>query len=219
MTDNNQIEDLQAKIDKLTADNEALTKTVATQRELEREQRGKVNAYETRLQGLPDDFDVKAYNKLMDSVKTDSLDVRLAEQEKRLTAQHELKLKALNEQLESANGLVQKHVVDASLSKALLDANISPSYIEAVKALHKDKVKLDGETVYLGDLPIQDGLKEWANSDAGKHFVKADENNGGGVANIKNGAGGAKTITREQYDANPAQYKEFFADGGKIIST
>jgi hypothetical protein len=71
----------------------------------------------------------------------------------------------------------------------------------------------------IGDKPIGDFVKEWTGSDAGKHFVSADNNSGGG-ANGGGSNGTTKTMTRASYNAlstsNPAQAAAFFKDGGQL---
>jgi hypothetical protein len=80
------------------------------------------------------------------------------------------------------------------LTSALAGANIAPVHTDAVKALlmAKNKVTVDGEgderQVLVNGKPLGDFVKEYAESDAGKHYIAAPANGGGG-ANGANGGG------------------------------
>ena len=74
-----------------------------------------------------------------------------------------------------------------ALTSALSEANIAPHHTDAVKALlmAKNKLTVEGEAderqVLVNGKPIGDFVKEYAASDAGKHYILAPANGGGGA--------------------------------------
>jgi hypothetical protein len=70
----------------------------------------------------------------------------------------------------------------------------------------------------IGDKPIGDYVKEWTNSDAGKHFVTADNNSGGGANGGGSNGGGAKTMTRTEWDGKSHAERAAAAQAGiKVV--
>lgn len=82
-------------------------------------------------------------------------------------------------------------IVESSLTSSLAEANVAPQFLEAAKALLGKGVavkEVDGERkAFVGDKSLGDYVKEWATGDAGKAFVKAPANGGGGASSIPNG--------------------------------
>lgn len=113
-----------------------------------------------------------------------------------LEAKHSRELKAATDRADKAEGHVRKLVVDNGLDAALDAANVSPALKKAAKALLRDGVELkdeNGEPIALmGGVSLSDGIKTWATSEEGKHFV-LDGNSGGGAPGGNNG--GAKPLS------------------------
>lgn len=113
-----------------------------------------------------------------------------------LEAKHARELKALADRADKAEGHVRKLVVDNGLDAALDAANVSPALKKAAKALLRDGVELkdeNGEPIALiGGVSLSDGIKAWATSEEGKHFV-LDGNSGGGAPG--GNSGGAKPLS------------------------
>ena len=113
-----------------------------------------------------------------------------------LEAKHSRELKAVIDRADKAEGHVRKLVVDNGLDAALDAANVSPALKKAAKALLRDGVELkdeNGEPIALmGGVSLSDGIKTWATSEEGKHFV-LDGNSGGGAPGGNNG--GAKPLS------------------------
>lgn len=114
-------------------------------------------------------------------------------------------------------------VVDSSLTSALVEANVAPQFLEAAKALLGKGVAVketDGErTAFVGDKPLGEFVKEWATCDAGKAFIKAPANGGGGGNNLPNGQGGSKKLSEmsevertEMATNNPAAWTALLAE-------
>ena len=77
----------------------------------------------------------------------------------------------------------------------------------------------DGENrkAMMGDKAVSDAIKEWAGSEAGKKFVAAPVNSGGGAPG-GSGGGSAKTMTRAEYDANPVAGAAKIRDGYTVVN-
>ena len=129
----------------------------------------------------------------------------------------------LTKALSEKDGALHKHLIDAGLTDALAKAGVQAPMLDAVKALHQGKASIntkDGAYEALIDgKPLAEFVTLWAQSDQGKHFVAAPNNNGGG-AQGGSGKGAAKTMTRADFDArslsgDPA-IGSFFRDGGVL---
>jgi hypothetical protein len=130
----------------------------------------------------------------------------------------------LSKSLTEKDGALNKHLIDAGLTDALVKAGVQPAMLDAVKALHQSKASInakDGAYEALIDgKPLAEFVTTWTQSDQGKHFVSAPNNNGGG-AQGGSGKGTAKTMTRDAFDALTAvgdpSLQTFFREGGQII--
>lgn len=114
-------------------------------------------------------------------------------------------------------------IVDSSLTSSLVEANVAPQFLEAAKALLGKGVAVketDGErAAFVGDKPLGEFVKEWATGDAGKAFIKAPANGGGGGNNLPNGNGGSKKLSEmsevertEMATNNPAAWTALLAE-------
>jgi hypothetical protein len=95
----------------------------------------------------------------------------------------------LQTQANEYKGKYEAAVVGNALTSALLEAKVAAPYMDAARALLTGQgagVDKDGKPI-LGDKPLVEAVKEWAASDAGKHFVAAPNSSGGGA--IGGGAG------------------------------
>ena len=130
----------------------------------------------------------------------------------------------LTKQLAEKDGALNKHLIDAGLTDALVKAGVQPAMLDAVKALHQSKAQInakDGAYEALIDgKPLAEFVTTWAQSDQGKHFVAAPANNGGG-AQGGSGKGSGKTMTRAEHDQKAAvgdpSLAAFFKDGGTLV--
>ena len=81
-------------------------------------------------------------------------------------------------------------------------------------------VVADGDTrkAMIGDKAVADAIKEWAGSDAGKKFVAAPNNSGGGATGGTTGGGSGKTMSSTEFNTLDAKGRaEFMASGGTIV--
>lgn len=139
-------------------------------------------------------------------------------QVKALTTERDKAVKAL----ESETGFTQKLLIQDGLKSALLANGVKDEdFIDALstKFAGAASVVVEGDVrkAMIGDKAVGDYVKEWAASDAGKKFVSAPDNNGGGAPGGKGGATG-KTMARAQFDAlDHSQRAAFTKDGGKVV--
>ena len=136
---------------------------------------------------------------------------------KKITGERDTALKTLETESVITLGM-QK---DRDLMDELSKINVTnPINLKAAKAILAAQVQVvtdgDKRVTKFGDKLLSDGLKEWAATDEGKHFITATQNNGGGATGGSNQSIG-KTMTRTQFDAqSPASKMEFSKGGGTV---
>jgi len=136
---------------------------------------------------------------------------------KKITGERDTALKTLETESVITLGM-QK---DRDLMDELSKINVTnPINLKAAKAILAAQVQVvtdgDKRVTKFGDKLLSDGLKEWAATDEGKHFITATQNNGGGATGGSNQSTG-KTMTRTQFDAqSPASKMEFSKGGGTV---
>jgi len=170
---------------------------------------------ESRLDALESDK-----QKAEDDAATKSGDVEKIKAN--LEERHTRQMAEKDAEIEKLNGQLHTHVVGEGLTQALSKANVASNYMDAAKALIKSQyegeigdndgkpfAKFDGKAV-------DEFVTDWAQSDAGKHFVTAGGNSGGSSngASGKGKAGTGKTMTRESFDAlSPAEKSKASIEG------
>ena len=87
--------------------------------------------------------------------------------------------------LETEASFNHRLLVENGLTDELTKAGVTnPAFLKAVKSTLAGNVTVvtegDKRIAKAGDKPLADYVKEWAQSDEGKHFVQAPNNNGGG---------------------------------------
>lgn len=178
MSDSNQ-DEIQTQLDELKATNEALVKK-------NRELLGEVKTAKAKAKGA--DIDPEDYAALQTQVDD------LKDQLEKSTKAHAKEMDKLTATLAKKDGSLQSYLIDNGLNDALLAANVKPELMPAVKAMLKAQTTLkeDGEgyAALMGDKPLAEGVLAWAGTDAGKPFIAASDNSGGGAAGGNaNGAG------------------------------
>ena len=111
---------------------------------------------------------------------------------KKITGERDTALKTLETESVITLGM-QK---DRDLMDELSRINVTnPINLKAAKAILAAQVQVvtdgDKRVTKFGDKLLSDGLKEWAATDEGKHFITATQNNGGGAT----GGGESKPTT------------------------
>lgn len=177
---------------------------------------GEVKALKAKAKGA--DIDPAEHAALQTQVE--ELSEKLSRAEKSGKTEVEKLTRALSEK----DGALNKHLIDAGLTDALVKAGVQAPMLDAVKALHQSKASInakDGAYEALIDgKPLAEFVTAWAQSDQGKHFVSAPNNNGGGSQG-GSGKPAGKTMTRADFDArtasNDLSLAQFFKDGGTLI--
>jgi hypothetical protein len=145
----------------------------------------KLTAAESRLEGLPEDFDAEAYEALRtqaEGKEPPKIEERLAAQKTQLEAKFAKDREKLEGRASKLDAALRRVMVDDGLTKALLDAGIDKGFLPAAKALLKEKgqIKLveDDDTieVFADDgvndrTSLSDYVRSWAGQDEGKVFV------------------------------------------------
>lgn len=187
----------------------------------------KLAEIQDRYAFLPEDFTAEEYNRMVDNGGGD-VDKRLADQRERLTKQYDTKLAEREAKLDAANKRADRLHSDAALNSAISESGIAKPFVAAVRAMFKDRVKVDYEgedaIVTIDSLPVSEKLKAWAQTDDGKHYVAAPTNGGGGA---NGGAGASKdannpwaketmnfTKQAEMERSDPARAQQFKAQAG-----
>jgi len=152
--------------------------------------------------------------------RADKAEARVSELDKAvkaLTGERDKAVKAL----ESESGFTAKLLIQDGIKSALIANGVKDEdYLDALvtKFSSGAAIVADGETrkAMMGDKAVADAIKEWASSDAGKKFVAAPVNGGGGAPGGR-GGGSGKTMSETEFNAmNPKQRSEFMTTGGQI---
>ena len=120
---------------------------------------------------------------------------------------------------------IRRLVVETALSSALTKNKVTnPAFQKAAKTLLAPEIKISendkGVLVAMvdtdmGEVTVDQYVKDWANGDEGFSFVEG--NTGSGAPGSKNRSG-KKELTRTQFDElGPAQRAEFTKNGGRIF--
>lgn len=155
--------------------------------------------------------------------RADKAEKELAEankQVKAITAERDKAVKAL----ETESAFTQRLLIQDGLAKALLENGVKDADMIDVltaKFASTAKVLIDGEErkAMIGDKALADAIKEWAGSDAGKKFVQAPVNSGGGAGGGDGKGRDAKTMLRSDFDklSHAEQHTFTVKDGGKVV--
>jgi hypothetical protein len=102
-------------------------------------------------------------------------------------AEYEARVTAALEEKSTIERRLHSSLAMAQLQSALVEQNVKePALLQGAMALLQGKVSLDVDgdsyVVKMDSIPVQDAVKLWANSDAGKFYVSAPTATGGGTA-------------------------------------
>lgn len=142
-------------------------------------------------------------------------DVKMAEDAKSYTdakaltqTAHEEALAKLQGDADNANAQLKTLLIDNGLSAALDGVNINKNLkAGAVAMLQSGATIVDGKAM-IDDESLSDAVTKWAESDTGKAFCNAPQNQGGdGIGGNKTPAGKPLTLTEQAIEANKARNK------------
>lgn len=123
--------------------------------------------------------------------------------------------------LENETGFTAKLLIQDGIRSALIGVGVKDEdYIDALTTKFASGANVvtegDARKAMVGDKAVADAIKEWAGSDAGKKFVSAPVNSGGGAPGGKGGGGGKVLSTAEFNAMQPKARASFMADGGQV---
>lgn len=125
--------------------------------------------------------------------------------------------------LETESAFTQRLLIQDGLKSALIANGVKDEdFIDSLTAKFASgaAIKVDGEErkAMYGDKPLGDFIKEWAGSDAGKKFVQAPANSGGGAGGGGSDKGSGKTVSRAEFDAmSHVERAKFMSEGGNKV--
>lgn len=171
----------------------------------------------TRLEGLPEDFDINAYETLKAAAEGKGapdpaqIEQQIKDRVARAVAKAE---KDRDEALTAAQGVTARlhaRERDITLDHALQEAGVTdPINLKFARALLRDQLEViaDGDDLQIMGtdtelgvkVPATEFIKSWAATDEGKAMVGARQSGGSGGTG-PGGGGGAKTMTRAQFEA------------------
>jgi predicted RNase H-like nuclease (RuvC/YqgF family) len=171
--------------------------------------------------------DTGEVERLETELETVNSELRTAQTALRETARNLKKVEGERDtfrtQAETEATFSRNMLTENALTTALVEAKVAPQYMEAAKALLSKGVAVevngDERTVVANGKPLADFVKEWASGDAGKPFIQAPANGGGGSTGANaNGNGGTKKLAdyteQERLDmarTNPAGWQALLA--------
>lgn len=123
--------------------------------------------------------------------------------------------------LEAESGFTSKLLIQDGLKSALLAAGVKDEdFLDTLTAKFSNgatvAIEGDARKAMIGDKSVADFVKEWAGTDAGKKFVSAPVNSGGGAGG-GSGGGTGKTVDRATFDGmSQAERMTFTKEGGRI---
>lgn len=169
------LEELQAKVSDLEAEKDAVN---AKNKEL----LGEVK----KLKAQGKEVDVEKYFATVDELETTKSELE------KLQKTYKLETEKLSKTLNDKDSSLQKYLIEDGLSSTLAKIGVRPEFIDASKALLRQKASIKDENgelkAFLGDKSLSDAIAEWAQGD-GKHFVSPPSSFGGGAGG---GAGGGQ---------------------------
>lgn len=167
------LEEMEAKLSELQAEKEAVN---AKNKEL----LGEVK----KLKAQGKEVDVEKYFATVDELETTKSELD------KLQKTYKLETEKLSKTLNDKDSSLQKYLIEDGLSSTLAKIGVRPEFIDASKALLRQKASIkedNGELkAFLGDKSLSDAIAEWAQGD-GKHFVSPPSSFGGGAGGGQGG--------------------------------
>lgn len=167
------LEELQAKVSDLEAEKDAVN---AKNKEL----LGEVK----KLKAQGKEVDVEKYFATVDELETTKSELE------KLQKTYKLETEKLSKTLNDKDSSLQKYLIEDGLSSTLAKIGVRPEFIDASKALLRQKASIKDENgelkAFLGDKSLSDAITEWAQGD-GKHFVSPPSSFGGGAGGGQGG--------------------------------
>ena len=114
--------------------------------------------------------------------------------------------------LKAKDDALRNHLIEEGLTSNLAKAGVKTEFLEASKALLRQKALIKEENgayqALLGDKPLTDGIAEWVSGE-GKHFIQASGGSGGGAS------GGGQSANTSGVDISKMSSTELMKQGRK----
>ena len=190
-----ELEALKAELEELKKSNEVLLSD-----------KKKILDEKKKLQAKTEGVDVEKYFSMSDELET------LRAEHAKVTKLSKLEIEKLSKTLQDKDSAIQRHLIEDGLSTHLAKVGVRPEFIEASKALLRQKTSLKEENgayqALLGDKPLTDGIAEWVSGE-GKHFIQASGGSGGGAS------GGGQSAGASGVDISKMSSTELMKQGRK----
>lgn len=181
----------------------------------------KFKALETEKSGF--DAKIKEYEDKIKKAGSEDTKAFYEAELKKLTADHETKLKALQIERDTAAAEAAQYIANDEFARATKDLNIRPELRDDLRdvlyARNKFERKvIDGEKKYLneGSRGVKDVLSAYLQTDAGKAYLLNGNSGGGASGSGSHQASGAKTMKRGDFEALDPAAKEKAMNVDKI---
>ena len=187
-----ELEALKAELEELKKSNEVLLSD-----------KKKILDEKKKLQAKTEGVDVEKYFSMSDELET------LRAEHAKVTKLSKLEIEKLSKTLQDKDSAIQRHLIEDGLSTHLAKVGVRPEFIEASKALLRQKTSLKEENgayqALLGDKPLTDGIAEWVSGE-GKHFIQASGGSGGGASGGGSHSGGENLKRSEMTHSQKGEY-------------
>jgi len=191
-----------------------------------KKQKEATEALNGRLEKLEEEKEAIEAEKANKSGDIEKITKKLEEKYTKEIGKLSEQIKEKDTELSTKSKLLNTHVIGEGLTAALVKAKVKPEFMAAAKAVIQ--AEQQGEVVDENGKPIAkfDGkavdefVTGWAQTDAGKHFVSADSNSGGG-SHGANGSGKAstnvKTMKHSEFSSkSPSEKMALSKEGVKL---
>ena len=127
-------------------------------------------------------------------------------------SQHATEIEKRDARIAKMDKQLRETLVSGKLTKALTTAKVNPGLLDAAITVLSSKVSViekdDKQIALVGDKTIPDYVKDWAESDEGKHFVLAGGGGGGGTGGDGSGGGSGGAEFEKFFDPKNVEFNK-----------
>lgn len=197
-------------------DVQAVKDALEKERKSRRDAEKRAKDAEQKLSEYPDDLSPDDIESLRANGGSDKdIQAKIDEARERERKRWEKKLSEEQEARQKAENSARQLTTKQALKEGLDSINVASKLRRAAERVWQSDVEIDddGNAVTKDGRPLQDALKEWADSEEGQHFIAAPSSGGGGAAGGRGSAKGKKWSEmgeqelRDLYRRDPAEYR------------
>lgn len=202
--------DVEAKVAKILTEYQVDVDGLKSNRDTILQEKNTLEAKFKALESEKSGFDakIKEYEDKIKKAGSDDTKAFYEAELKKLTEDHETKLKTLQTERDTAAAEAAQYIANDEFARATKDLNIRPELRDDLRdvlyARNKfDRKVIDGEKKYLNaeSRNVKDVLSAYLQTDAGKAYL-VNGNSGGGASGSKTPPGtGGKTMKRADFEA------------------